>query len=97
MTDDAATRTHPSYGTCGGCQQLKHVTAEGLLRDHNRFEATGTVVSPSRRGVLRIPLLTKVLSVSSVTATAVTPVLCSCVSTSPIARRLVLASACASA
>lgn len=48
MTDDAATRAHPSYGTCGGCQQLKHVTAEGLLRDHNRFEATGTVVSPSR-------------------------------------------------
>lgn len=47
MTDDAE-HAHPSYGTCGGCQQLKHVTAEGLVRDHNRFEATGTVVSPSR-------------------------------------------------
>lgn len=49
MTDDAADApAHPSYGTCGGCQQLKHVTADGLLRDHNRFEANGTVVSPSR-------------------------------------------------
>jgi hypothetical protein len=45
---DASSSTHPQYGTCGGCQQLKHVAADGLLRDHNRFEATGSVVSPLR-------------------------------------------------
>ncbi|MDT7707970.1 MAG: hypothetical protein QOG20_3577 [Pseudonocardiales bacterium] len=48
MTDDATSTLHPAYGTCVGCQQLKHVTADGLVREHNRFEATGTVVSPSR-------------------------------------------------
>lgn len=55
MTHHAATtqvhpeyQPYPAYGTCGGCQQLKHVTAEGLVRVHNRFEATGTVVYPSR-------------------------------------------------
>jgi hypothetical protein len=48
VTDDAAIPAHPPYGTCAGCQQLKHVTAEGFVRDHNRFEAIGTVVSPSR-------------------------------------------------
>jgi hypothetical protein len=54
VTHDAAIQTyaeqraHHTYGTCSGCQQLKHVTAEGLVRVHNRFEATGTVVSPYR-------------------------------------------------
>ncbi len=54
MTYDAATPSHTddpahlAYGTCAGCQQLKHVTADGLVRVHNRFEATGTVVWPSR-------------------------------------------------
>jgi membrane-bound inhibitor of C-type lysozyme len=48
VTDDAATENGPAYGTCAGCQQLKHVTTEGLVRDHNRFEATGTVVFRSR-------------------------------------------------
>jgi hypothetical protein len=54
VTHDAATPSHAdgpahlAYGTCAGCQQLKHVTADGLVRIHNRFEATGTVVSPSR-------------------------------------------------
>lgn len=48
MTEHANERLHPHYGTCGGCRQLKHVDADGLLRVHNRFQATGTVVSPSR-------------------------------------------------
>jgi hypothetical protein len=46
--NDATVRSHPHYGTCGTCLQLKHVTADGLVRDHNRYRATGTVVSPLR-------------------------------------------------
>jgi hypothetical protein len=48
MMNDATPRSHPYYGTCSGCRQLKHVTAEGLVRDHNRYRATGTVVTPLR-------------------------------------------------
>lgn len=48
MTDDARSRPHPHYGTCAGCGQLKHVTPDGLLRSHNRFAGTGTVVCASR-------------------------------------------------
>ena len=48
MTNDATPRLHPYYGTCGVCRQLKHVTPDGLVRDHNRYRATGTVVSPLR-------------------------------------------------
>lgn len=43
-----AARSHPHYGTCPGCRQLKHVTADGLVREHNRYRATGTVVSSLR-------------------------------------------------
>jgi hypothetical protein len=46
--NDATTRSHPHYGTCSGCHQLKHVSADGLVRDHNRYRVTGTVVSPLR-------------------------------------------------
>ena len=46
--NDATTRSHPHYGTCRGCRRLKHVTADGLVRDHNSYRATGTVVSPLR-------------------------------------------------
>ena len=48
MTNDATPRSHPHYGTCSGCHQLKHVTADGLVRDHNQYRVTGTVVSPLR-------------------------------------------------
>ena len=46
--NDATPRSHPNYGTCRDCHQLKHVTADGMVRDHNRFRATGTVVTPLR-------------------------------------------------
>jgi hypothetical protein len=46
--NDVSARFHPHYGTCGGCHQLKHVDADGLVRDHNRYRTTGTVVSPLR-------------------------------------------------
>ena len=36
------------YGTCPECGALKHVTADAVLRSHNRFEARGTVVAPLR-------------------------------------------------
>jgi hypothetical protein len=48
VTNDATPRSHPYYGTCGGCHQLKHVTPDGVVRDHNRYRVTGTVVSPLR-------------------------------------------------
>ena len=48
MTNDSAPRSHPHYGTCAGCRQLKHVTAAGLVREHNQYRATGTVVVPLR-------------------------------------------------
>lgn len=48
MTNDATTRSHPHYGTCSGCHLLKHVTPDGLVRDHNQYRATGTVISPLR-------------------------------------------------
>lgn len=46
--NDAIPRSHPHYGTCPGCHQLKHVTADGLVRDHNWYRANGTVVSSLR-------------------------------------------------
>jgi hypothetical protein len=46
--NDATTRSHPHYGTCSGCRQLKHVTADGRVREHNQYRATGTVVVPLR-------------------------------------------------
>lgn len=39
---------HPQYGTCSYCHRLKHVTPEGLVRLHNRYEAHGTVVTTLR-------------------------------------------------
>ncbi|GAA4540127.1 hypothetical protein [Pseudonocardia xishanensis] len=36
------------YGTCPECGLLKHVTAEAVLRLHNRFEARRTVVAAQR-------------------------------------------------
>lgn len=48
MTNESTPRSHPHYGTCGGCRQLKHVTAGGLIREHNQYRVTGTVVVPLR-------------------------------------------------
>jgi hypothetical protein len=36
------------YGTCPECGHLKHVTPQSTLRMHNRFEATGAVVTTLR-------------------------------------------------
>jgi hypothetical protein len=36
------------YATCPTCGRLKHVTAQFLLRSHNRFEARGAVVDTQR-------------------------------------------------
>lgn len=46
--NDVSIRIHPHYGTCGSCHQLKHVSADGLVREHNSYRTTGTVVSPLR-------------------------------------------------
>jgi hypothetical protein len=48
VTDPVSPRLHPQYGTCGGCRQLKHIRPDGRLRDHNRFAARGTLISPLR-------------------------------------------------
>ena len=42
--NEATTRSHPYYGTCSGCRQLKHVSRHGVIHDHNRYRATGTVI-----------------------------------------------------
>ncbi|WP_214367124.1 hypothetical protein [Pseudonocardia sp. H11422] len=44
----APARSHPHYGTCGRCGLLKHVTPDGVLHDHNRYRARGTVVTAQR-------------------------------------------------
>ncbi len=56
MTNDSAPRSHPHYGTCAGCRQLKHVTAAGLVREHNQYRATGTVVVSAALQRVRRPL-----------------------------------------
>lgn len=48
MTNDVPTRSHPHYGTCAGCLQLKHVRDDGLVRDHNSYRVVGAVVSSLR-------------------------------------------------
>ncbi len=55
-TNDSTPRSHPHYGTCSGCHQLKHVTADGLVRDHNRYRVTGTVVVAAALQRFRIAL-----------------------------------------
>jgi len=50
VTDDDTVRLHPHYGTCDDCRQLKHVTADGLVHDHNKFRSTGTAVASLRCG-----------------------------------------------
>lgn len=39
---------HPQYGVCSCCDRLKHVTPDGLVRLHNRYEAHRTVVTTLR-------------------------------------------------
>ena len=48
MTDPVSPRLRTQYGTCDACCQLKHVHPDGRVREHNRFAAHGTLISPER-------------------------------------------------
>jgi hypothetical protein len=30
------------YGRCSGCDEIKHVTADGTVHEHNDYEGDGT-------------------------------------------------------
>ena len=36
------------YGRCGGCNELKHVTAGGTVAEHNGYDTDGTSVAVVR-------------------------------------------------
>jgi hypothetical protein len=36
------------YGRCGDCGELKHVTPEGVMHEHNRYGTRGTSLVASR-------------------------------------------------
>jgi hypothetical protein len=36
------------YARCAGCAEIKDLTADGLLRDHNRYSADGTSIKVAR-------------------------------------------------
>jgi hypothetical protein len=36
------------YARCSGCAEIKDLTPDGLLRDHNRYRADGTSVEVER-------------------------------------------------
>jgi hypothetical protein len=37
-----------AYGRCGDCDELKHVTPEGVVHEHNRYHTRGTALIASR-------------------------------------------------
>jgi hypothetical protein len=39
---------HARYGRCGDCGELKHVTPEGVVHEHNSFRTRGTELVATR-------------------------------------------------
>jgi hypothetical protein len=37
-----------SYGRCSGCEEIKHVRADGTVADHNGYDTQGTSVAVIR-------------------------------------------------
>lgn len=40
--------SYVGYGRCSGCQEIKHVRADGTVAPHNGYDTDGTAVSVIR-------------------------------------------------
>jgi hypothetical protein len=36
------------YGRCSDCNEIKHVTADGIVAEHNQYDSEGTAVAVVR-------------------------------------------------
>jgi hypothetical protein len=45
---DPDTNLPTRYGRCGECEELKHVTPEGVVHEHNSYFTRGTALVASR-------------------------------------------------
>jgi len=47
-TTAAMDTSRAQYARCPACSEIKDLTPDGLLRDHNRYRADGTAVEVER-------------------------------------------------
>jgi hypothetical protein len=45
------------YGRCSGCNEIKHVAADGTVNEHNRYDSEGTSLTTVRCPGSRRPRL----------------------------------------